>query len=60
LVALKCDHKKGVVDEDEVGHDDSAGTWDICEIADGRVDGVEGIAGDVEGQVVEGEAFHAG
>lgn len=57
---MKCDHKKGVVDEDEVGHDDSAGTWDICEIADGRVDGVEGIAGDVEGQVVEGEAFHAG
>lgn len=57
---MKCDHKKGVVDEDEVGHDDSAGTLDICEIADGRVDGVEGIAGDVEGQVVEGEAFHAG
>jgi hypothetical protein len=59
LVALNCNHKKGVVDEDEIGYDDSTGTWNICEIADRRVDGVEGIAGDVESQVVEGKAFHA-
>lgn len=49
------DHQSRVVDEDQICDDDCPSALDIGEIAYWRVDDIEGIACNVEHQIVEGK-----
>lgn len=48
-----------MVNENEVCHDHGAGALDVGEVADRGVHGVEAVAHDVEGEIVEGEPLHS-
>jgi hypothetical protein len=52
LNGLNEDHEETVIDEDQVSDDDSPCSFDISEVADGGVDGVESVAGNVQDEVV--------
>ena len=57
---LYGDHCDGVVDKNKVCDDDCSCSFDGGEVAKGGVGGVEGVSGDVEDEIVEGESLDAG
>ena len=53
LISLYDDHEHAMINEYEIGNNHSTCTLDIREISDGRVDGVEAIAYDVESKIIK-------
>jgi hypothetical protein len=42
-----------MIDEDEIGDDHGACAFDVGEISDGGVDGIEGVAIDIEEKIIK-------
>ena len=57
---LDGDHGNCMVDENQICDDDCSCSFDGGEVAKGGVGGVEGVSGDVEDEIVEGESLDAG